>query len=75
LGIGQGHHNTGTLEEHHRIDARSLPLGLRQSGRGMWRAILAAAFGCAAGMVFITAMRGLPRFRCVVGDFGYSQAW
>jgi len=25
--------------------------------------------------VFITAMRGSPRFGCVVGDFGYSQLW
>jgi hypothetical protein len=40
----------------------------------MWRAVLPAdPVGCPAGAVFITAMRGLPRFRCVVGDFGYSQ--
>jgi hypothetical protein len=76
LASPQDHHNAGTLEECHRIDAASLPLGLTQSSRGMWRAILPAdPIGCAAGAVFIMVMRGLPRFRCVVGDFGYSQAW
>jgi hypothetical protein len=76
LAFLQEHHNAGTLEERHRVDAGSLPLGLTESSRGMWRAVLPAdPVGCAVGMVFITAMRGSPRFGCVAGDFGYSQAW
>src|SRR6476660_4985484 len=64
---------------HAKSTIASMPQAPRSASRhrvvGCGEQFLRLTIGYAAGTVFITAMRGLPRFRCVVVDFGYSQPW